>query len=86
MPLIDSRSKGVLPPGKLRFLFGSMTSFSILTRRSRRSSFSDIFSLAFSPPEGRASGGLVPNPWIADWHHVSLGEPSIRVLRPNGSA
>ncbi|KAG7234885.1 hypothetical protein INR49_003622 [Caranx melampygus] len=46
--LIDRRSRGALLPGKLLFFFGSMTSFSILTRSSNRSSFA-VSSSGFTP-------------------------------------
>lgn len=51
MELTDRRSSGALLPGKLLFLFGSMTSFSILVRSSNRSSFAVSSSPVFTPLE-----------------------------------
>ena len=53
MELIDRRSRGALLPGKPLFLFGSMTSFSILTRSSSRSSFAVSSSPSLFTPPGR---------------------------------
>lgn len=48
MELIDRRSSGALLPGKLLFLFGSMTSFSIFTWLSNRISFTVSPSPSFT--------------------------------------
>lgn len=49
MELMDRRSSGTLLMGKLLFLFGSMTSFSILIRWSDWSSFAVSSSPTFTP-------------------------------------
>lgn len=74
MELMDSRSSGALFPGKLLFLLGSVTSFSIIiTRSSVRRSLALSSSLGFILPgwRHRMASVLSPGPSMC-WKRVDL--------------